>query len=75
MHNRLLLLLRVVLYVGSEVFKTEILNYKDQGLMVEEKHFDFMPNDQTVELLQAHSKDKSVIGVLDTACRDPMNKG
>ena len=71
----MLLLLRVVLYVGSEVFKTEILNYKDQGLMVEEKHFDFMPNDQTVELLQAHSKDKSVIGVLDTACRDPMNKG
>eukprot|EP00656_Telonema_subtile_P056929 TRINITY_DN9247_c0_g2_i6.p1 TRINITY_DN9247_c0_g2~~TRINITY_DN9247_c0_g2_i6.p1 ORF type:complete len:1008 (+),score=215.87 TRINITY_DN9247_c0_g2_i6:201-3224(+) len=58
-------------FVGC-VFNSEILNYKDQGLMVTTDDFDFVPNDETVRLLQDRARDQSILAVLDSDSRNPM---
>lgn len=58
-------------FVGC-VFNSEILNYKDQGLMVSTDDFDFVPNDETVRLLQDRARDQSILAVLDAASRNPL---
>eukprot|EP00658_Telonema_sp_P-2_P011550 TRINITY_DN14415_c0_g1_i6.p1 TRINITY_DN14415_c0_g1~~TRINITY_DN14415_c0_g1_i6.p1 ORF type:complete len:926 (+),score=160.55 TRINITY_DN14415_c0_g1_i6:64-2841(+) len=61
-------------FVGC-VFNSEILNYRDQGLQVTTDDFDFLPNDETVRLLQDRARDASVLAVLDSNSGNPMQKG
>lgn len=61
-------------FVGC-VFNTEILNYRSEGLNITTDDFDFLPNDQTVDLLQGRARDSSVLQILDQDSQNKLQSG